>query len=159
MRRPEGLTFVEAFLYYGWTTTDTGCWNYNGYISKPGYGIVSERRKLRPAHRISYEYFKGPLNNLMACHTCDNRSCVNPDHLFAGTQADNMRDMKEKGRANKPVGINNGRSKLSEQQVAEIKQKIAAKEPHRKIANEYGVSPTLIMHIKHGRLWNGTADA
>lgn len=104
---------------------------------------------------------------LLVCHKCDNPSCVNPDHLFLGTAADNTRDMIQKGRIKArgkghgkkrdtwpgTRGEYNGNSKLTEEQVLSIKHKIKQGEPGRTIAKEYGVSQTLISAINTGKVW------
>jgi len=80
---------------------DNGCWNYTGYKNKDGYGQLRKERggKLGYAHRISYAYFNGEIPaGLNVCHKCDNPSCVNPDHLYAGTQKQNIKDMFDRGR-------------------------------------------------------------
>ena len=78
--------------------TDT-CWLWTGNTEKIGYGIFKLKGKALKAHRLSYAYHKNsiPAGN-MVLHRCDVRNCVNPDHLFLGTQTDNMRDMTAKGR-------------------------------------------------------------
>lgn len=74
------------------------CWLWKGPRQR-GYGYFFNGEKTVRAHRWSYEYFKEPLNDLLCCHHCDNPSCVNPFHLFSGTQSDNMQDCVKKGRA------------------------------------------------------------
>ena len=81
-----------------------GCWEWTGLVHK-GYGRIkiggesSDKRKMVLVHRVMFELFKGDIpNNYLICHTCDNRKCVNPDHLFCGTSSDNMQDCINKGR-------------------------------------------------------------
>ena len=77
-----------------------GCWNYTGYTNSDGYGHVVIRGKHYKASRISYEHFVGKIPyGLFILHKCDNPSCVNPDHLYAGTQKENVCDMFERGRS------------------------------------------------------------
>ena len=74
---------------------DNGCLVWTGHCCNRGYG----KSMGRPTHRIAYERAKGPIPpGMFVCHACDNRRCINPEHLWLGTNADNMRDMKAKGR-------------------------------------------------------------
>lgn len=78
----------------------SNCWNWTGAKAAHGYGAITYKYKCQRVHRLSYESFIGPiLNNLSVLHKCDNKSCCNPDHLFLGTQKDNISDMYRKGRS------------------------------------------------------------
>jgi hypothetical protein len=80
---------------------DTGCWEWRAAKTKKGYGLFCVASKLIYAHRFSFEAYKGEITTgLFVCHRCDNKSCVNPNHLFLGSAKDNSEDMVKKGRAN-----------------------------------------------------------
>lgn len=81
----------------------SGCWLWTGSVSPTGYGRIAFKGTQHQAHRISYQLFKGDFDkSLFVCHTCDVRNCVNPKHLFLGTNKDNMMDMVKKGRNRNP---------------------------------------------------------
>lgn len=132
----------------------TGCWLYQCLHMK-GYGHLYIDGKKYPAHRFSYEYHNKPINNplLYACHRCDVRNCVNPDHIFLGTAKENNRDKLNKGRSNPSHGENHSSSKLTELQVKQILQKLENGIQQKIIAKEYGVCPTAISRIKIGKSW------
>jgi hypothetical protein len=105
------------------------------------------------AHRASYEAFKGPIpDGMHVLHQCDVTECVNPDHLFLGTQLDNVRDMMTKGRAKKRglSGQLNPRSKLTSADIIAIR---SATGSDPQIAKEFGVTPSNILAIRHRRTW------
>src|SRR5690606_37370061 len=140
---------VTAFLQKADThgMDPDSCWEWLGAGKGNGYGHTSKR----PAHRRSYELFVGPIHNDMAVrHRCDNRSCVNPDHLFLGTRAENMADMKLKGR-----GAGGNRKHLREHQVQEIRRRLAVGTPPRIVAEAMGVNYATITAIKEGRSYVG----
>jgi hypothetical protein len=89
---------------------NTGCWLWLGVINRKGYGVIQLKVKSKPkrpsvlAHRYSYAMNKGAIpDGLFVCHSCDQRSCINPDHLFLGTAKDNQQDMARKGRGGNPT--------------------------------------------------------
>ena len=85
----------------------TDCWEWQCATNNIGYGFFRDGDKMRTAHRVSYELFKGPIpKGMVVCHKCDNPKCVNPDHLWLGTMQDNYNDMVSKGRVkHRPVGM------------------------------------------------------
>lgn len=118
------------------------CWPWVGAGKGNGYGHTSAG----PAHRVSYELFVGPVPDGMdVCHACDNRACVNPDHLFVGTRAENMADMKAKGR-----GAGGYRKNLKEQHIQEIRRRLAAGAKPRVVAKTMNVNYHTVTAIKRG---------
>lgn len=94
--------FARRINENGSLILDTPCWEWMGTKNPNGYGRFSSRYFSTQAHRASWEIFVGPIpDGLFICHKCDNKSCVNPEHLFLGTQHDNMQDMAQKGRSTK----------------------------------------------------------
>lgn len=132
--------------------TLTDCWHWIGGKNEKGYGQLIVNGRMIKAHRFSYELHKGPIpEGKVVMHSCDNRKCVNPEHLSIGTQAENMLDMKNKNRQAR--GSSHTNCKLNEDQVKEIKIKLNLGLSQRKIANEYGIHESQISLIKTGRTW------
>lgn len=130
------------------------CWIWNAAKHRQGYGNYFLNGKVMLAHRVSYFYHSGymPKPHEKVCHKCDNESCVNPDHLFLGTQANNVRDMMQKGRGRKRglSGEKNPRSKLTEQQARFIR---SSDLPTSKIARMLGVGDSTVSMVRRGHNW------
>ena len=135
-----------------------GCWVWLAAIDSRGYGQSYIGGKPgRGSHRVSYELHVGPIpDGLHVLHRCDNRRCINPEHLFLGTHQDNMRDRNSKGRQAHNRGERGGGSKLSETKVREIK---ADPRSQRALATMHGVSQGLISLIKRGQRWSHIKEA
>jgi len=148
----RGLPAEERFAK-GVVKTD-GCWVWKLSRDKNGYGIFKGmigQTLFTKAHRYSYALHTGDmLIGMQALHTCDNPSCVNPAHLFSGTNADNMRDKAEKGRSRVPKGELNGKAILTERQVLRI---LKDPRPYVEIAAQYDVKPSTIGSVKQRKSW------
>jgi hypothetical protein len=139
----------------------TDCWHWTGALNHLGYGLFASARKYYGcpeihAHRISWWVHNGPIpGGLRVLHRCDVRSCVNPSHLFLGTQADNVADMVAKGR-NRTVslgGERNGMARLTFRQVEAMRAAFAGGESQRSIALRFGVSAMTAHRALRGKSW------
>ena len=131
---------------------DEGCWLWRGGVNPDGYGTFTIEGKHIGAHRAAYEYHCGPIpDGTHVCHTCDNPSCVNPDHLFVGTVADNMADMRRKRRSR--PGENHPQAKLKWVNVQEIREESQNGVPQSHLASFYGVSQPTISAIVQRKIW------
>ena len=130
------------------------CWLTNLMCNIGGYPQIWVD-KMKAASRVMYEIHNGEIpDGLLVCHRCDNPGCVNPEHLFLGTQKDNMADMRKKGRERQSKGSKIGTAKLNEQQVAEIKDLFNnTKLTQQQIGDLFGVDQTTISLIKMGKRW------
>jgi hypothetical protein len=136
---------------------NSGCWLWTGCVNYDGYGQLLVGRGARGAHRVSYELFHGAIEpGMHICHKCDVPSCVNPDHLFMGTAADNAADKVRKGRQQKLSfpGEKNGGAKLTEYDVRAI---IASTSKGIDLAKKYGVSKGVISSIRNRKAWKHVA--
>jgi hypothetical protein len=132
-----------------------GCWIWQAQLNNKGYGCFtyySQKRKRRSssmyAHRLAWILTNGPIpKGQNVLHKCDTPACVNPDHLFLGTQRDNVRDCISKGRFNPYGGL---RSNLTHDDVRAIR---ADPRKHHIIAADYGLLRNAVWNIKHRRSW------
>lgn len=143
---------------------DTGCWDWMGCRFVSGYGQIINNRKKLLTHRVSYEQHRGPIPaGMCVCHTCDNRACINPKHLFLGTNAENVADKVAKGRqavgakitANRrntgARGTESGNAKLTDADVISIRAANGVLQ--RELAARYGVDQSQISNIRAGKRW------
>lgn len=146
--------------------TQSKCWNWKGAVSKNGYGSFKFDGVAVTASRLAYFlwYNKDP-GSMMVLHTCDNRRCCNPHHLYLGDVKQNSRDMVERGRhrTGPVVGSGNGNAKLTEADVMAIRAMFAAGKTNIEIAARYGVKHQTISKIRRGYFWkhvqNGKGEA
>lgn len=153
--RPIDERFWEKVLKAG----PAECWPWTAVVNDRGYGMVrvDARRPTKLAHRIAYELAHGvDPGPLKVCHSCDNPSCVNPAHLWLGTDADNLADMRRKGRAGdefsgRKRGVDHHAAKITEAQAREI---ITATDPtNAAIARRMGLPYKTVSHIRQGNTW------
>jgi hypothetical protein len=155
-----------------------GCWEWTGKVGKNGYGTLVHAEKGKRnhllAHRVMYEIFIGPIpNGKFVCHTCDNRKCINPDHLWVGTHSENMKDAANKGRIpaigrkhteetkkkfklrSRPQkkGESSWLSKLKEYDVLRIREMLSKGIKQKYIMNEYGISRSCLYMISVRETW------
>ncbi len=143
-------TLTRFFNKFDFTDSSV-CWDWQASKNKQGYGRFSVDNKLMYAHRFSYTIHNGEIpENLFVMHTCDNPSCVNPRHLKVGTHQDNMDDKCAKNRQARMFGEDNPASKLTTEQVHDIRTKrIAGVE----FAELYGVDKSQISRIQNNLKW------
>lgn len=139
----------------GRTTAD--CWPWPWTHNKRGYGVISVGKRQYIAVRVILGLHNATdWLERQACHRCDNPTCVNPSHLFIGSIADNQHDKGAKGRAAKGEA-NGGGGKLTADDVARIRELVAAGLTDREVAEQFPVSPAMVYRIKTGRVWRHTA--
>lgn len=152
--------FWERF----WNRVDkTGdCWNWMGSLNLSGYGQVKLLRKAKMCHRITFEVTFGPIpEGMQVCHRCDNPRCVRPEHLFLGTPKNNVDDCISKNRRRykhgsvpKRKGEFNGRAKLIESVVDELRKRTWNYGDKAKEARRLGISASTINWVLSGRTWS-----
>lgn len=134
-----------------WRVTKDGCFEPTSHTTHDGkgYPVYIRDGKVRRMYRYRYEQKHGPVQpGLVVRHTCDNRKCINVNHLIVGTRADNMHDKTARGRTVK--GEKNGHSKLIEAEVLFI---LRSTQSNIKLSKKFGVSPDAVSLIRSGKRW------
>jgi hypothetical protein len=146
------LNDIRKFTFSYEINLLTKCWVWKKSLFHNGYGCISYKNNAYRAHRFSYEYFIGEIpKGIFVCHFCDNRKCVNPEHLFLGHPKDNSKDMLNKDRSAK--GINHSQAKLTIEEVMKIKKMIAEGLRTLDIAKQFSISRQAITDIRYSRTW------
>lgn len=130
-----------------------GCWEWAGSRNRDGYGWFCFNGKTQGTHRLAWQLTHGSIpKGMSVLHKCDNPPCVNPDHLFIGTQGDNIRDAFSKNKM--PIGSERSASKLAERQVRLIKDDLKdAAVNYSELGRRFGVSTSVIYDIRDGVTW------
>lgn len=143
-----------------YVVAESGCWEWQGHLNKGGYGTdtygsrIDGSRRQMLAHRMFYMLAnKDYTEELKVLHKCDNRKCVNPKHLWIGTQKDNMRDCVQKGRHITQKGEANFHNKLKPAEVLKIRELLDGGVKQKSLAAAFGVNQTLISAIKTRKIW------
>lgn len=145
MKTPQER-FEEKF------TKSDGCWNWIAYKDRWGYGRLQFSKKMQSAHRVAYQLYVGEIpEGLCVLHHCDNPACCRPDHLFLGTNNDNVRDRMNKGRG--AIGEKHGMAKLTEEQVKTIRSKRSEGAHATDLAKQFGVAQRTISKIVLYQKW------
>lgn len=157
-RPPRGWAIQRKLAYYS-SPNECGCVIWKSSLRPDGYGEIYHEGRLWRAHRLAWTLTNGDIpSGYHVCHSCDVPACINPDHLFLGTDADNMRDKVRKGRQprGEVVGLitrgeKNGCAKITEADAIAIK---AATGLQREIGARYGITQSAVSLIKLGKNWS-----
>jgi hypothetical protein len=133
---------------------ETGCLEWTGSKTRTGYGRIRVGPKLYLSHRYAFMLALGDIpEGQCVCHQCDNPACCNPEHLFLGTQRENVADMMAKGRQHNRTGSKNSCAKLTEKDVIEIREACASGAKQADMARKYNVSQVAISLIVLRKKW------
>jgi hypothetical protein len=148
--RVSNEDLLKATLFNRCRLSDTGCWLWTHSRDTGGYGLFYRNNRYYKAHRFAYELYKGAVpHGLHVLHACDMPACINPAHLRVGTVRENMADREARRRRN-VHGERIGTSKLTEQQVLEIRGSTLGRQ---ELADKYDIHPHHVWLIRTGRAW------
>lgn len=146
------LPIKDRIDFYSMPVPECGCWIWLGHLDRYGYGQTAVGGKRVTGHRMAWAAYFGDIpNGLCVCHRCDTPSCVNPDHLFLGTNEENIADKTAKGRAGNGPGFRgetHPSARFSDAIIAAVR---AAFGSQREIAKRFGISPTHVHGIRSGK--------
>ena len=155
----EKQILTERLLSKAGNLTINGCKEFLGALRPDGYGQLTMKGKSYSAHRLSWSIENGDIpTGLCVLHKCDNRKCINPDHLFIGTHKDNSIDMSNKGRGSLKRGEKHPSAKLKEEDVKEIFN-LSGQLSQREIAKKFNVTQGLIVNILNHRSWRTVSSS
>lgn len=147
---------LQKFSNRFWSKVDMkdDCWNWTGSLSKQGYGRFGINGRVNLAHRVAWTLYKGEIpKGMNVLHKCDNCSCVNPRHLFLGTQKDNIQDMFSKGRDNRAKGEKVTLAVLTEEKVKKIRFLYRDGFKPHVLKMLFGIADTTFWNVITKRTW------
>lgn len=147
--------------FWSYVEKGPGCWRWLAKTDRDGYGRFWVLPKTVRSHRFAWELENGPIpHGLAICHRCDNPTCVRPDHLFLGTNLDNVRDCVRKGRRRYGVGEANPCARLTAEAVVEMRRLFFVERmKQRDIARRFGVSQAAACLAISGQRWRHVSDS
>ena len=158
---PKRRSLAERFWEKVVVREQSECWTWTACVGRKGYGKIGSGQRDKPtveAHIVSWELANGPRPaGMNVCHHCDTPACVNPSHLFLGTQAENQADMVSKLR--QTLGEKNSMAKLTESDVRTIRALLRRGVMQKSIAVMFGVTDPTISNIKSGKTWSHVSHA
>ena len=155
MNERERLRKISIFMLNVIKTDH--CWFWKGSVRPDGYGSSGIRGVTQTAHRTAWILMRGPIAaGLVVCHTCDNRRCVNPAHLYIGTVMQNVRDAWNRDRYPARTGTRNGHAKLTEGDV--LMMRADRETSHAEYARRFAITREAIRYARIGRTWPHLSD-
>lgn len=152
--RSNAMSIAGRLARYTMKPTAAGqCWLWSGAKNAHGYGVLYALGRARLAHRLAWEQVHGAIpSGMSVCHHCDTRACVNPEHLFLGTNADNVADRHAKGRTRWATqrGQDHHQAKLTDEDVRAI---LASSERGVALAKRYSVSESSVHRVRAKKSW------
>lgn len=147
-RNPE---VFDRLISIARTSHHGDCWPVVTNFGPDGYGILRVNGRKQRAHRVMFSLYYAGIDAPVVRHTCNNPACINPAHLRAGTPKDNAMDRVNSNRGGDLRGANNGRAKLTDEQVREIR---SSNETGAELARRFGISKVMACRIKRGDAWH-----